>query len=99
MLAPHAGAHTERDSLSKKQLISAKNVALHFCESDTPQQAKSMTYLTSPRSNCRRWVKNWRKVKKHSFVEELFGAAHGKMLGLSVTARKKEFAKEKAKTG
>jgi hypothetical protein len=57
MLAPHAGAHTERDSLSKKQLISAKNVALHFCESDTPQQAKSMTYLTSPRSNCRRWVR------------------------------------------
>ena len=30
----------------KKQLISAKNVALHFRESDTPQQAKSMTYLT-----------------------------------------------------
>jgi hypothetical protein len=26
--------------------LTAKNVALHFCESDTPQQAKSMTYLT-----------------------------------------------------
>jgi len=43
--------------------------------------------------------KNWRKVKKRSFVEELFGAAHGKMLGLSVTARKKEFAQEKKRTG
>lgn len=43
--------------------------------------------------------KNWRRIKKQTFVEELFGAAHGNMLGLSVTARKKEFVEEKKKTG
>lgn len=42
--------------------------------------------------------KGWRKVKKHTLVEELFGAAHGKVLGLSVTLRKSSFEAEKKKT-
>jgi hypothetical protein len=35
-------------------------VALHFRENATLQQAKSMTYLTLTRSNCRRWVTDTR---------------------------------------
>jgi Protein of unknown function (DUF3800) len=43
--------------------------------------------------------KNWRKIKKQTFVDELFSVAHGKALGLSVTAKKKEFVEEKKRTG
>jgi integrase len=32
-------------------------VALHFRENTTSHQAKSMTYATSTRANCRRWAK------------------------------------------
>src|SRR5262245_22869297 len=56
MAAPRAGAHIERRFAQKNQLKSAENVALHFRERATLQQAKSMTYLTSTRANCRRWV-------------------------------------------
>src|SRR5215470_7843712 len=56
MAAPRAGAHIERRFAEKNQLKSAENVALHFRERATLQQAKSMTYLTSTRANCRRWV-------------------------------------------
>src|SRR5262249_40346064 len=57
MAAPRAGAHIERRFAQKNQLKSAENVALHFRERATLQQAKSMTYLTSTRANCRRWVR------------------------------------------
>jgi hypothetical protein len=56
MAAPNAGAYTEPRFDQKNQLKSASNVALHFRESATLQLAKSMIYLTSTRSNCRRWV-------------------------------------------
>src|SRR5690349_7181123 len=55
--APHAGAHIEPRFGQKNQSESTKNVALHFRENVTLQQAKSITYLTSTRPNCRRWVK------------------------------------------
>ena len=45
-----------RDS-SRKINKSTKYVALHFRANVTLQQAKSMTYLTSTRPNCRRWAK------------------------------------------
>jgi hypothetical protein len=79
--------------------------ALHLWEEMEPTFDEILTRYEVPVLHAKQfhdtdgYFKNWRKVKKHSFVEELFGAAHGKMLGLSVTARKKEFAKEKAKTG
>jgi hypothetical protein len=56
MAAPCWCVHRARFARNN-QPKSAKNVALHSRESDTPQQAKSMTYATRPRSNCRRWVK------------------------------------------
>src|SRR5690348_2635902 len=63
--APHAGAHIEPRFGRKNQSKSTKNVALHFRENVTLQQAKSITYLTSTRPNCRRWVrsqtKRWRR--------------------------------------
>src|SRR5580704_7351636 len=60
--APHPGAHKGRDSseiinLKNNQLKSSQDVALHFHENTTPHQTKSMTYTTSTRANCRRWVK------------------------------------------
>src|SRR5580658_10190282 len=48
MAAPRAGAHIEPRFARKDQLISAKNVALHFRESDTSPQAKSMTIPPRP---------------------------------------------------
>src|SRR5262245_33030044 len=62
--APHAGAHTERRFAQKNQLKSAENVALHFRERATLQQAKSMTYLTSTRANCRRWVSGFQIARE-----------------------------------
>src|SRR5262249_60186764 len=72
MAAPRAGAHIERRFAQKNQLKSAENVALHFRERATLQQAKSMTYLTSTRANCRRWVRQagsrtWRNTAKVTF--------------------------------
>src|SRR5512144_2846313 len=55
--APRAGTHTEPRFERKNQIKSTKNVALHFRANATPLQAKSMTYATSTRANCRRWVK------------------------------------------
>jgi hypothetical protein len=40
-----------------------RSAALHFRASTNLEQAKSMTYLTSDRSNCRRWVKRWRDAR------------------------------------
>jgi hypothetical protein len=40
-----------RDSIEK--IKSADDAALHFRENATPRQAKSMTYGTSTRANCR----------------------------------------------
>src|SRR5262249_22197862 len=50
--APCPGAHTEPRFDRKNQIKSPKNVALHL-RSATPTQAKSMTYATSTRANCR----------------------------------------------
>src|SRR6476659_5076448 len=55
--APRAGAHTESRFGRKYQLKSTGSVALHFRENATPHQTKSMTYATSTRANCRRWVR------------------------------------------
>lgn len=33
----------------------------------------------------------WSRIRKRSFTEELFGHAHGRMVGISVTARKQAF--------
>jgi hypothetical protein len=49
----HTGAHTELRFDRKNQLKSTENVALQFRENATPHQAKSMTYPTSGRANCR----------------------------------------------
>jgi hypothetical protein len=43
----------------KDQIKSADDAALHFRENVTPHQAKSMTYVASTRTNCRRWVRAW----------------------------------------
>jgi hypothetical protein len=50
-------AHGVADSIEKNQIKPPKNVALHFRENATSHQAKSMTYATSTRANCRRFVK------------------------------------------
>jgi hypothetical protein len=42
---------------------------------------------------------NWKKVKKHSFAEELFAATHGCIHGLSMTIRKADFVKGQRETG
>src|SRR5689334_484725 len=55
--APRAGTHTESRFERKNQIKSTKNVALHFRANATPLQAKSMTYATSTRANCRRWAR------------------------------------------
>src|SRR5262249_6040064 len=65
MAAPRAGAHIERRFAQKNQLKSAENVALHFRERATLQQAKSMTYLTSTRANCRRWGTRSRRSRRN----------------------------------
>src|SRR5262249_53486114 len=54
--APCPGAHTEPRFDQKNQIKSPKNVALHL-RNATPHQAKSMTYATSTRANCRRSAK------------------------------------------
>jgi uncharacterized protein DUF3800 len=41
----------------------------------------------------------WTKIKKRTFTEEVFSAAHGRMQGLAVAARKREFEAEKRETG
>src|SRR5512143_3550569 len=50
---PRAGTHTESRFELKNQIKSTKNAALHFRANATPLQAKSMTYATSTRANCR----------------------------------------------
>jgi hypothetical protein len=45
-----------RDSIEKIKL--SQNVALHFRENAPPHQAKSMTYATPTRANCRRSAKS-----------------------------------------
>ena len=45
------------------------------------------------------YFKKWSKIKKQTLTEDLFSAAHGRMLGLSVSARKEAFAAEKIQTG
>ncbi|HEV2672576.1 MAG TPA: hypothetical protein VGU74_15890, partial [Gemmatimonadales bacterium] len=57
-------AHTEPRFDRKNQTKSPKNVALHFRENATPHQAKSMTYATSTRANCR--VEEWRGSLGHA---------------------------------
>src|SRR5262249_46068458 len=42
---------------SRNQIKSTENVALHFRENPTSHKAKSRTYATSTRANCRRSVK------------------------------------------
>src|SRR5262245_16990814 len=49
-------AHRAAIRPEKSTQIRPESVALHFRERATLQQAKSMTYLTSTRANCRRWV-------------------------------------------
>jgi hypothetical protein len=41
----------------------------------------------------------WSKIKKRSLVEELFSAAHGRMKGFCLAARKQGFESEKRETG
>lgn len=41
----------------------------------------------------------WSKIKKRTLVEELFEAAHGRIYGYSMTARKSAFEEAKKKTG
>lgn len=41
----------------------------------------------------------WSKLKKRTFAEELFTVAHGKMLGLSMSTRKRAWAEEQKETG
>jgi len=55
--APRAGTHTELRFDRKDQIKSADDAALHFRKNATPHRAKSITYVTSTRANCRRWVK------------------------------------------
>jgi hypothetical protein len=48
---------TQNHDLTEKSKHIRTIVALHFRENATPQQAKSMAYVTSTPANCRRWVK------------------------------------------
>jgi hypothetical protein len=41
----------------------------------------------------RGFFKDWKRIKKRSFAEELFSSAHGRLLGLSATVRKEAFFK------
>jgi multidrug efflux pump subunit AcrA (membrane-fusion protein) len=49
---------TQSGDSVKIQAKSSKNVALHFRADAQSPPAKSMTYLTRPRTKCRRWVKD-----------------------------------------
>src|SRR5512144_2301930 len=69
--APRAGTHTEPRFERKNQIKSTKNVALHFRAGATPLQAKSMTYATSTRANCRRWVSGVPTRRKGIGVREV----------------------------
>ncbi|MCX7306632.1 MAG: DUF3800 domain-containing protein [Afipia sp.] len=43
--------------------------------------------------------KNWRRVKKRSFAEEIFGIVRGQLLGMAVGLRKVGYEKSKLDTG
>src|SRR5262245_48580383 len=54
MAPPHAGAHTESRFVRK---ILSNDAALHFRASAPSASAKSIAYVTCPRTKCRRWVR------------------------------------------
>lgn len=43
--------------------------------------------------------KNWKRLKKRSFADELFATSHGQIYGLSITVSKKDFELAKKQQG